>query len=346
MTSKNEKISSRFRQLTDLLFYTDRKDLDLAEFGQLLNNCGANYSNYFITSFEKSTNIAWENIVDYWFYRFCFILSLENKKIKKAVLTQVENRFFYFIERAYDLKINLSIIQYVQLCRARKHLGLSLEKEKKYLLGLSNFLVPQRSVDVCELFIPIIWRNKKHLIENIISRFSKLHHVDSMLLYLRDNNYKLNDKKIARKAIDLCIRGKETQASSILFFNMLNDENVFEAFKSMYTDELRQKLYKKVENLEISSLTHGSNGFNIVSVVSSIDPELIDPLTELYVSYTYSRYIRHKKSNVDRIIKFIKTVDGVNPKVVLVCMSKLNKNKDIKKVLEAYPELKKLALFV
>lgn len=346
MTANNNKITPRFRYLTDLLFYTERKDLDLAEFGELLNSCDSNSSNYFLTRFERAANISWENIKDYWFHRFCFIIALNNKKIKKGVYYLVEDRFKFFIERDFDLEINLSIIQYVQLCCARKYLGLPLDKEKEYLLCLSNFLVPERAVEVCELFIPIIWKNKKHLINNLISKFPALHHSDKLLAYLRDNNYSLNNKKLAKQVIDFCVRGKNDPESAKLFFNILGDDKVLDLFKTMYTEELRMKLYKKVESLGVSSLTYGTNGFNIIETVKYIDPELTDQLTELYVTYVYSRYCRHNSSNVDRIIKFIKTVDGVNPKIVLVCMTKLNKNKDIKKIIKAYPKLKKLSLFV
>ena len=80
MAINNEKISHKFRQLTDLFFYTERKDLDLAEFRELLNRCDSNSSNYFITRFEKATNITWNDVKDYWLHRFLFIVSLENRK--------------------------------------------------------------------------------------------------------------------------------------------------------------------------------------------------------------------------------------------------------------------------
>jgi len=346
MATNNEKINSKFRQLTDLLFCTDRKDLDLAEFGELLNNCDSNHINYFLSRFDKATSISWDDNPGYWLHRFCFILSSKNKKIKKHVCSQTENRFQYFIERASNVKDNLSVMQFVQICCARKHLGLPLEKEKKYLLGLSNLLVASRTIEVCQLFIPVIWRSKRHLIDNIVFRLPKLSHAVSLLEYLRKNGYYLDNKKIAKMAIDSCVRHEISPIKSSLFFNLLNNREVFLEFKNMYTEDLRSTLYKKIEKLGTTALTYNLVGLSILEMAIDIDPELSKPLTELYITHLYSRYVRHNRANVDRLVKLIKKIDTINPKIVLVCLTKLNKHKDIKKLIEVYPELKKLALFV
>lgn len=346
MTTNNEKIDSKFRKLTDLFFCTDRKDLDLTEFRELLNNCNSNYVNYFITRFDRATAISWDDNADYWYNRLCFILSLENKKIKREVYSRIEDRFVYFIERAANIKDNLSIIQYIQICCARKHLGLPLEREKRFLLYTSNFLTVKRSIDLCKLFIPVIWKSNRHLMDNILFELPKLNNAISVLEYLKNSGYYLDSKKIARMVMDSCVRIETNPIKSSLFFNLLNDKDVLLEFKKMYTPSIRKSLYKKVECLGVTALTYDNCGINILNLVIDIDPELSEQLTGLYITYLYTRYIKHTRSNIDRIVKLINEVKGVNPKIVLVYLTKLNKHKDIKRMVKAYPELKKLSLFV
>jgi hypothetical protein len=71
-----------------------------------------------------------------------------------------------------------------------------------------------------------------------------------------------------------------------------------------------------------------------------------DELAVMYADELYSRGSGHKRANADRLIRLLKTVPQVSQKRMLVYLSSNNRMGDIKYILSAFPELKKLAAFV
>ena len=99
MVVKLESLDPQFRQITDLLLFSDKKDISLSNFTSLLKiNYIANLE-YFLDRFIKSCDIFWEDGNNLWFYRLNFIFSIQDKNISKKVSDLLEKRMFNLTRR-------------------------------------------------------------------------------------------------------------------------------------------------------------------------------------------------------------------------------------------------------
>jgi hypothetical protein len=73
---------------------------------------------------------------------------------------------------------------------------------------------------------------------------------------------------------------------------------------------------------------------------------VVDELAIIYADKLYQRRTSHKKSNADRLIRLLKSVPQITPKKILAYLSSRNQVPDIKYILSAFPDLRKLAAFV
>src|SRR5678815_3683561 len=114
-----DKVNPKFRQLTDLLFFSDRMDLDLSEFKQLLKENHDPHFDYLWDRFKKGTEIFWENGEQFWFDRLSFLLSLNEKTLAKYVEDYLQKRMFSTVRAKFsiDIKYDNEYLQFLQFCK-------------------------------------------------------------------------------------------------------------------------------------------------------------------------------------------------------------------------------------
>ena len=135
-----DKINTKFRHLVDLLLFSDRMDLDLGEFSDLLYLNYPSHANYLHDRFRKACDIFWEDNKTFWHNRLTFLLSLNNKPISKEIERYVEQRMFAFVKNKRKININydLEYIQFVCLCDVKY-------ERKESLLSVKNYLTEMPS---------------------------------------------------------------------------------------------------------------------------------------------------------------------------------------------------------
>ena len=128
------------------------------------------------------------------------------------------------------------------------------------------------------------------------------------------------------------------------FFTLLNDKYVATSFKKEYLPTYKPNIINLISTCDYQMIEefHLRNVKNLVALDSSI----ADELSIIYADKLYTRYTGHKRSNADRLIRLLKAVPQISPKKILVYLSNNNEMADIKYILSAFPELRKLAAFV
>ena len=80
-----ENINPKFRTLVDLLFFSNRMNLDLSDFKSFMKDNHDNHVEYLWDRFQKASQIFWEDGLSFWLHRLTFILNLNEKSLTKDV---------------------------------------------------------------------------------------------------------------------------------------------------------------------------------------------------------------------------------------------------------------------
>ena len=165
-----------------------------------------------------------------------------------------------------------------------------------------------------------------------------------LLLVLQKQGVPFNKKPIITLAKELVFERERKSKTNRAFFVLLNDIEVRQALKDDYGPHYRPKLLTLLKSSDFALVEelHLRNLKNLID----LDASLADDLTIIYADKLYARGSKHKHANADRLIRLLKSIPQISQRKVLVYLSSNNKMADIKYVLTAFPELKKLAAFV
>ena len=133
---KTIKVNDEFRFLTDLMFFSDRKDLDFSKYNKLYYLDTKNNLKYFLDKFNKASNICWDNL--FWNDRFKIILSLKDKKLVKLTELHIIKNMQNIIrdKKVLDLEYDSEYIQFVELCKVKKLYNSNFLAIKNFLAEL------------------------------------------------------------------------------------------------------------------------------------------------------------------------------------------------------------------
>jgi len=125
---------------------------------------------------------------------------------------------------------------------------------------------------------------------------------------------------------------------------LINDSLILSQLKSDYTSNNRLSLMDFLSNCDYRILEdfHLRNIRNIIS----LDETIADELSIIYINKLYARRVSHKRANADRIVRLLNTFPEISPKNILAHLSSNNKMYDIKYMILAFPNLRKLAAFI
>lgn len=340
-----EKIQPKFRHLVDLLMFSNRTDIDLQDFRQLL--CDNNeHSKFLIERFKKSSEIFWEDNESFWINRISFIFSLNDKLVSKGIERFLEQRMFTLTRTKHtiDAKYDLPYTQFISYCKVKFERKESLLSVKKYLSELPSYINADKLIKIINSFIPTVFKSMDEYAEILSTKITQSARNFEILQALEKQNVLFDRQPLVQLAKEIITERSRSNKNILAFFSLINDQNILKQLKSEYTDECRSLLLDLLNSCEYQTLEeyHLRNFKNLLA----LDIGAGDDIAIIYANKLYARRIGHKRSNADRLIRLLKTFTEISPKKILAYLSANNKMSDIKYIIAAFPKLKKLAAFV
>lgn len=341
-----DKIDPKFRHLADLLLFSNRLDIDIVNFSKLLYDNYPIHSEYLQIQFKKSCEIFWEDSEKYWINRISFLYSLNNKPISKGIERHLERRMFSLVRNKRDIsyKHDLAYIQFVALCKVKHERKESLLSVRNYLTELPSHVRTDKLIKIIDSFVPIIFESIDEYAEVISSKIIHSTRNFEILQALEKQNLSINRKPLVKLAKEIMLERSRSQKNILAFFSLINDQEILQQLRSEYKVDYRPVLLEFLSNCDYQTLEefHLRNIKNIIF----LDSVIADDLALIYAKKLYARKISHKRANADRLIRLIQNFSEISSKKILAYLSSNNKMSDIKYIIAAFPNLKKLAAFI
>lgn len=341
-----DKINPKFRQLTDLLFFSERMDLSLSDYKGLLKSNYAEHLNYIWNKFQRSSEIFWENGDQFWYNRLSFLFSLGDKKLTQDIESYLEKRMFNLIRAKVEINIKYDVeyLQYLQLCKVKKRSGANFTEIKKQLTDLPSHVKADKLMNIINSFIPVVFENIEEYVDLVSKKITQSARNFDLLKSLELQGMKFDKFPMVKLTKEILIERSFTIKNRRAFFTMLNDKDILNQFKKEYQSTYRDRLLNLLDKCDYQEIEdqHLRNIKNLIE----LDESIADDLAAIYANKLYARNTGHKKANADRLIRLMKMFPQIVPKKMLAYLSANNKISDIKYILTEFPNLKKLAAFV
>lgn len=346
MSVQLDRINPKFRQLTDLLLFSDRMDLDLAEFKTLLRESHSDHFEYLWDRFKRASTIFWEEGEKFWFSRINFLQSLNDKNLNKYLEDHFQKRMVNLLrsKHSVDIRYDIEFLQFLEYCKVKHSKKESLVHFKQYLTDSPSHLNAEKIIKIVNHFIPIVFSDINEYVEIISKKITQSSRHYDLLLALEQRGVTFDKTPIIKLGLGLITERAFNEKNRRAFFAVLNDGYVRKGIKELYNSGHRDRLIEFIEacDYQVIEEHHLRNIKNIIDLDSSV----ADDLAMIYADKLYSRNTGHKKANADRLIRLMKVVPEITHKKVLAYLSSNNKMSDIKYVLSSFPDLRKLAAFV
>lgn len=346
MSIQLNKINSKFRQLTDQLLFSDRMDLVLSEYKQLLKLNYNDHYNYLWDRFVKCTDIFREEGEKFWSHRLSFLLSLQDKVLSQNIETLLEKRMFNLVRNKKEIHIQYDIeyLQFVELCKVKHNRGENLSNLRKHLIELPSSVGPDKLIGLINSFVPLVFSDVKEYTDIISQKITQSSKNFEMLKSLEAQGLVFDRAPMFKLLKEILLERTHTIKNRKAFFSLLNDKEIQELFKKEYQPEYKSYILSLLNQCEYSEIEE-CHLINIKNLLS-IDASMADDLAAVYANKLFVRTTGHRKSTADRLIRLIKLFPIISPKKLLAYLAANNKMADIKYILSAFPGLKKLAAFV
>ena len=338
-----DKIDPQFRLLTDQLFFTDRTDLDISEFKNLLSNKDYHFD-YLWDRFRRSSEIFWSE--SFWVNRFELLLSLNLKRIETDIESLLLSKFRNLLMTQYSASpiYHNSYIQFIAWSKAKASLKESIKSLKDLLLSMPHFTQANKILSVVKNFIPHLFTDEDEYIADLSVEVGQSARSFEIIKQLEREGIKVDKGPLFKMARNLLFKRVPNRPNRRSFFAMIDDPTIMAHLKSEYKLEHRDRLLALVKACEFKEIEeyHLRNVKNLLELDASVSDELMTT----YANSLYSRGTGYKKANVQRLIRLCKTHQQFSPKKVLVYLSSQNRMPDIKHLIVAFPDLKTLVPFV
>lgn len=346
MTVQLDKINPKFRQLVDLLLFSDRMDLDLSDFKVLLKDNYSVHFDYLWDRFKRASTIYWEEGEKFWFSRISFLHSVNDKSLTKYLEDHFQKRMVNLVRSKHnvDIKYDIEFLQFLEYSKVKQSRQESLVHFKQYLTDIPSHLNAEKIIKIVNHFIPIVFSDIDEYVGIIAKKITQSARHYDLLLALEQQGIIFDKGPIIKLALELITDRAHNEKNRRAFFAVLNDGYVRKGLKNIYSNIHRDKLLEFLEDCDYQVIEehHLRNIKNLIN----LDSTIADDLAVMYADKLYQRNTGHKKANADRLIRLMKVVSEIAPKKILAYLSSNNKISDIKYVLSAFPELRKLAAFV
>jgi hypothetical protein len=340
-----EKIHPKFRQITDLLFLSEKTDINLSNFKSLLRMNHKTNLEYLIDKYEKASQIFWENGSKLWSFRLNFLFSLKEKSLTDFIQKHIERRFFNLlkVKSSPHPDFDIEFIQFIEYCRYLKSKKVSVGNLKEIFLKLIPQTNNKKTIQTVKYLVPSLFKDMQEFGNLVLSNLANSSEYYFLLKDLREHGFKFNIK-LAAKLVEDTLYFKSVKTNNYIIMALMNEPEIKTVLKTNYNPDYNESITIFLENCDFWLLDEKwiKNIINIIDIV----PSMADDIAKIYIGSLYCQYYSHKNATSDKIIRLIKKCPQVNPKKVLVYLSEKSKMSDIKYLILAFPELKKLSAFV
>jgi len=344
-----DKIDPKFRMTTDLLFFTDRSDIDTSDYHSYLNNpkyFHENHLEYLWDRFTRSAEILWTE--NFWINRFEFLqYSLDIKKLCNKMEKHLISKFDQIITRITtdnSPKYNNEYIQLIAWCKVKSNGKESIVEIREFLLSLVHQVQIHRISNIINNFIPFIFRDMEEYVSILSKRVGQSARNLEVIQELEKQGLPVDKMALGNLAKDLLFKRVPNRKNRLSFFALIENPVIMADIKSEYKSEHRVRLLTIINNCDYRMLEkhHLRNIKNLLE----LDPSIAEELLITYADRLYTRGTGDKGANIKRLIRACKTFPQFSPKKVLVYLSADNRMADIKKLVAAFHDLKLLVPFI
>lgn len=340
------KLNPKFRHLTDVLCFSDYKNINLSEFKSLYREKHEVHMPYLWDRFCKSSSIFWEEGASYWEHRFQFILGLNDRNLSAKIETFLNTRMSHLLrtKNVIDINYDIEFLQLREFCKAKYKRKESLFPIQETLLAMPSSVGIEKILNIIQEFIPSVFTD----IDEYISLTSKKLLVSAKnfdILALLDRKGIPYDKEyMVNLLYELVCERAHTLKNIRALFTLLNNSDIRHLFKQRYNDKCREKIIGVLQ--DCTCLYFEEYYMRNCANLLDLDQTLADDIAIIYAEKLFEKTVKHKKSNAERLIKMLKKFPQISPKKILAYLSSENKMLDMKYILNAFPSLKQLAVFV
>lgn len=344
MVSIYENLNPKFRNLTDLLFYSDRMDLNLSEYKSLYKENRVEHGTYLLNIFKRAADIFWEDNHLFWTNRLAFLFSMNEKQISEEISSFLEKRMFNLFKFKVDINIKYDIEfqQFLAYCTVKFQRNEELNLVKEHLLSLPSSTSAVRLMQIIPNFIPLFFKDINEYTDHIVKKITQSARNFELLRELEGLGCSFDKQPTISLAKDLLLERVYNDKNRRALFALLHDRAILDSLKmiqipnSRLVSLLNASDYKEIEDRHFSNIKH----------LLELDSSLGDDIASIYATKLYTRGTGHRKANADRLIRLLRMFPQISPKKVLAFLSSNNKMIDIKYMMSAFPELRRLAAFV
>ena len=255
--SKNRILNSEFRNKTDLLFFTNRLDLDCKNYKDLFWADVENNSQYILDRFYKGSEIFWDvNAESIWNSRLTILLELESVVVTKAVEKFVTKRLVTLFRNKQDLNIKYytEFIQYLEFAKVKHSRKENLSHIKNYLLELPNSFKVEKVIELASLFTPFIFKDMNDFASHLCK---KIIHSPKNLLILKELE-KLGvsyNRQLLVDCFDLVLTKPTSHKTAKAFMALMEENEVVAHLKSLNSNH-GSKMDELLFELDFKDLEH------------------------------------------------------------------------------------------
>lgn len=336
-------LDPNFRNITDLLFFTNRLDLDLSTYKESFYKSSYNVD-YLLDRFFKGSQIFWDNLSEVWNSRFDLILSLENPTITRAIEKHISKKMVALLRNKRDENFsNIEYIQYLELCKAKWRRKESLSYVRNYFLELPDSLKTNQILTLIESFIPYVFKDLQDYSDYLCKRIIYSSKNLDILRELKSRGIDYNVSLLKDK-LDLILTIDTSPKSTKAFVSLLNEPKILQHLKYNLSEKTNKKIISLLAELSFKEIE--KNNYFIFKILTDIDSEFIIPLLKFYIVNLLSRGSKYIKSNCNRIANLNKQVPVFSSKEIFKYLLSENLLNYIKELCVFFPEYKELIAFV
>jgi len=346
MSERLEEINPKFRQLTDLLLFTDRVDLDLSNFKHLFRENHSKNLIYFLERLERSLEIAWENGEQFWQHRLSFLLSLREKGLISCLDKRLEKRFVTLMKQKSQINIqyDLPYLQYWTYCNVKRQRGENLFTAKQQLIRLLDYVSVDKMIPIILSFIPSVFRSINEFAEMITHKITQSTRYFDTLLALEKRGIEFDWMPLLELTNEIILVRPYNERNCRAFFVLLNDSCILSEIKKHYTPLHREGILEILEECDYRRIEE--NHLRNIKNLIELDETLADEIVERYADKLYLHPIHHKKGNINKLIRILKKFPQASSKRLLLYLSVNGLMKDIEELVKHHKELEGLVAFV
>jgi hypothetical protein len=189
-----------------------------------------------------------------------------------------------------------------------------------------------------------MFRDINEFADILASKITKCAKNFEILQVLEKTGIIYNKKPLFNLAKYILINRNNSYKNINAFIMVLNDEFVLQELKSIYCKEYRECVINLVKDADYQLLEE--RNFQNFRNLITLDEFLTDELAIIYTKKILYRRISHKKSNVDKLVRFVKEFPQISKKKILITLSSVRKMTDAKFFIQEFDELKNLSAFI